>query len=331
MVPIIDFSYFALRKVQGRYFAKNQNVSSILLYDKNHHDWETLLTESTHLWNFMHEQCGYHHYCYIPHKPTEQYMNRFSPYLRTILEPAHEHIKTYLLKMGVEDVEMYMKNSFDWMSLLFSKAENQNHGCILINEHIPSAVELPLLIVWTDSSSSDLLIIRLVEENDRLLSYFKTIFWALNESTKSFLRKRGKLTIVGLRDQIIYFLRSSVYFRNKLHLVPSLDTIQLRQPIRTILEIVGNDYSNRYDDAIINFQKNDGEKYLYSALKQTEDLTTEVKRLLLDHGFHFLRQGGNHEIWMHPKLNKITPIPRHNRLNAEIYRSIRRDILMITS
>lgn len=103
--------------------------------------------------------------------------------------------------------------------------------------------------------------------------------------------------------------------------------------VAELLRKVGSYYAANFDDAILNFEKEIKSSKLEqkSIIKLSDNKKKSVTKLLMEHGFIQIRSGGNHEIWRHPSLNKITPVPRHNELTMFAARSILNDINEATS
>ena len=52
----------------------------------------------------------------------------------------------------------------------------------------------------------------------------------------------------------------------------------------------------------------------------------ELIRHLVKNGCEFLREGGNHTIYVNRKARKTAPVPRHRELNAFLARKICSDL-----
>lgn len=331
MIPVIDFSFFSLDEFQRKLREGGHKTSSLLLYTADHQDWDILFEESPNLWTYIHEQSGRFHDTYIPNIPAEQFIDRFSYHLKNILKPAETRIKTMLKQLGVEDVEEYMEDSIEWISLLFVKKEQQYYASQSLIDYLGYENGIPLLVVWTDYQSRELIAINLPEHHPNLETYYKTMIWALKNATSTLLNRTGMISIDHLSNEIHHYLNRSVFFRKQTNLIPNLDIIQIGKPIGMMLKDIGTSYSAQFEDAIIHYEKYVRENKIRFLTRHTEELRAEVKKMLVQYGFYFVRQGGNHEIWQHPKLKKVTPVPRHNKLTPDTIRSIKKDILLAES
>jgi predicted RNA binding protein YcfA (HicA-like mRNA interferase family) len=52
----------------------------------------------------------------------------------------------------------------------------------------------------------------------------------------------------------------------------------------------------------------------------------DLLRHLEQHGCEFLREGGNHTIYINRPVKKASTIPRHNEINQDLARKICRDL-----
>ena len=44
------------------------------------------------------------------------------------------------------------------------------------------------------------------------------------------------------------------------------------------------------------------------------------------HGCRFLREGGNHTVYLNPEKRKVTTVPRHREVNEDLVKKICRDL-----
>ena len=52
----------------------------------------------------------------------------------------------------------------------------------------------------------------------------------------------------------------------------------------------------------------------------------DLIRHLLAHGCEFLREGGNHSIYVNRVAQRVTAVPRHRKINDFLVRKICRDL-----
>lgn len=52
----------------------------------------------------------------------------------------------------------------------------------------------------------------------------------------------------------------------------------------------------------------------------------DLIRYLEAHGCTFLREGGNHTVYVNPEKRKVSTVPRHREINEDLVRRICRDL-----
>ncbi len=52
----------------------------------------------------------------------------------------------------------------------------------------------------------------------------------------------------------------------------------------------------------------------------------DLLRHLTQHGCAFLREGGNHTLYINRAAKKVSTIPRHNEINRDLARKICKDL-----
>ena len=52
----------------------------------------------------------------------------------------------------------------------------------------------------------------------------------------------------------------------------------------------------------------------------------ELIRHIEKHGCEFLREGGNHTVYVNRKVKKVTTIPRHREIDEDLSRKICKDL-----
>ncbi len=52
----------------------------------------------------------------------------------------------------------------------------------------------------------------------------------------------------------------------------------------------------------------------------------DLIRHLEAHGCAFLREGGNHAVYVNPSKRKVSTVPRHREINEDLVRKIYRDL-----
>lgn len=330
MIPIPDFSYFALNGFL-RNKTRRAGSSSLFLFQENHLAWDDLLESSTSLLNYIHEQAGKPHDIYIPKTPDETFIFRHESHFRNFLAPAMQRIQTLLMDCDVEDVEEYMEDSLEWLGLLYAQKEQQYRAGRLLAEkiNIDSSKDFPMMFVWTNHSDVEAMIIPLVEDMPKLESYFKTMIWSLTTSTKTLLRKES-LSIDNLLSETHHTFKRSMFFRDKQETIPQIRKIGLSTSIENMLNQIGKVYAEEFDDAILNFARHVKENKVKFLKRFCSECKRDVEKLLEENGFIFKRHGTNHDVWKHPKLNKNTQVPRHTQVTALTMKSIRHDIFMAT-
>jgi predicted RNA binding protein YcfA (HicA-like mRNA interferase family) len=325
MIPVIDFSIFSLAEFQRSLRLKSGHTSSLFLYHADHSEWDTLFAKKSSMWTYIQDQFRDYHDAYVPFIPDSEYITRYSSQLRTTLKPVEDRIKSKLIQLGVTDVEDYYKNNSDWMPLLLTEREQLDRGCQLVKEELNLNQSSPLLLVWTDAQSKDLMMITLPDEHLHLEKYYKAIVSALRNATETILQKSRKPNVSQLKNEMNKYLQRNPFFYKRDQPIPTIEVIQLEQSIGKALCEIGTTYGEQYEDAISHYGKYVGENQLPT--KYSAELANKIKRFLKNGGFEFIRQG-KHEIWKHPNLDKPTPVPRHNQLSPNTIKSIMMDIYM---
>jgi predicted RNA binding protein YcfA (HicA-like mRNA interferase family) len=54
----------------------------------------------------------------------------------------------------------------------------------------------------------------------------------------------------------------------------------------------------------------------------------DLIRHLDEHGCQFLREGGNHTVYINPTARKISTVPRHREINDDLARKICKDLVI---
>jgi predicted RNA binding protein YcfA (HicA-like mRNA interferase family) len=324
MIPIIDYSLFSLKEFQRSQLSKSGKTSSLLLFQSDHYCWGSLFREKPGLWTYIHEQFEGYHAGYISFIPSEEYLNRYPAQLRMTLDSAKDQIKNKLIQIGIP-VDTNQQYS-DWISFLQSDVKQLDYGCQLVKQQLNYTNQSPLLIIWTDRHSKELIVIHLPDEHPHLEKMYKAIILALRDSTESLLKEHRKLNAEQLQSEYRKYLQRSKFFQKGTNSFPFINLIKLNNSIKDVLASVGHSYSIRFDDALANYNKYpDGKTF---SVKYSSQLTYKVKRLMREEGFVLIRQG-KHEVWKHPKLNKPTLITRHNQQSPSTFKSIMADILKV--
>ncbi len=54
----------------------------------------------------------------------------------------------------------------------------------------------------------------------------------------------------------------------------------------------------------------------------------DLIRHLDEHGCQFLREGGNHTVYINPTARQISTVPRHREINDDLARKICKDLVI---
>jgi mRNA interferase HicA len=63
---------------------------------------------------------------------------------------------------------------------------------------------------------------------------------------------------------------------------------------------------------------------VYDVSVKRQELESALRAL----GWHFLKHGGNHDLWAHPQRSRKLAVPRHKEVNEYLARSLLRQAEM---
>lgn len=328
MNSLPDLSYFAVPGFIADMRRRPSLTSSIVLYSGGNSNWDTALSEeNADLYTWLHNRTGDEHDVYLPHTVTPHFLGYNESYIQSLIRPAQNRIKSYLKALGVDDIDSYMANSDEWLSILFaSKQEHYSASEMVANYFNIDVASLPLIIVWTDLDSRSVMLILPNQNDDNLQEYIKSIYWSLITASRSLNRKKS-LSIDKLQDEFLKACDTSHHINDYYHKIREISTIRLDEPISVKLRQLGSHYAESFDCAILNFQEAcEQASSVNSITRYVSDTYSNIIRKLQQSGFEKQREGNNHEIWQHPKLNKPTPVPRHPKITPFVVNSIEKDI-----
>lgn len=333
MLPLPDLSYFAVPGFISSLRQRPCLTSSMLIYNSNNLAWEIALSENyADLCFWLNNHTGRLHDVYVAHTVESTFLTYNRDSIESFIRPAKARIITYLKDLGVEDVDTYMADSDEWLSVLFaSQQEHYSASEIVANSLGRRIEELPMIIVWTSLDSRAVMLI-LPNKTDRSLKdYIKSIFWSLVTASRS-LHEKGRLSIDNLKGEFLKQCNRSHYIMNHSCKIRGVFTIGLDDPISSILEQAGSHYARAFDTAISNFEEfiRENREHVKLISRFTNDTYRNIVSRLTANGFRRIRQGGNHEIWKHPNLDRVTPVPRHHRITPFVVKKIERDIRQAT-
>lgn len=334
MFPIPDFSYFAVPGFIPQMRSYPNMSSSLILHNKNNDQWDLVLRqEDAYLITWLHEKSGKIHNIYFPYAPNHKFLILNSKHIIDIVEPAKNRIHNFLVELGVDDVEEYMRDSDEWLSVLFSLGHHHHRAAEIAAScfQIPSD-RFPVILVWSNLDSQTLIKIMPNSSDENITEYVKSLYWSITMATQNLVKDGENIPIDKLLERIKSKLNESHHIKNYPRKIKSIQTFRATKSIARILEEIGEAYKDEFNDAILNFE--DTVKNIIdtkSIIEFSDESKNKIIRKMVDIGFYKVREGGNHEVWQHPKLNKPTPVPRHRNLSNFVIRSIEKDIQLATS
>lgn len=328
MNSLPDLSYFAVPGFIADMRQRPSLTSSIILYSGRNSNWDAALSEeNAYLYTWLHNRTGDEHDVYLPHTVTPHFLTYNESYIQSLIRPAQNRIKSYLEALGVDDIDSYMANSDEWLSVLFaSKQEHYSASEMVATYFDIDIARLPLIIVWTDLDSHSVILILPNQDDDDLQEYIKSIYWSLTTASRS-LNRKNQLAINKLQDEFLKTCDTSHHIKDYSHKVREIFTIRLDEPVSVKLRQLGSHYAKSFDCAILNFQEAfEKASSVNSITRYVSDTYSNIIKRLQQSGFQKLREGNNHVIWKHPNLNKPTPVPRHQKITPFVVNSIEKDI-----
>ena len=326
MFVIPDYSYFAVPGFINNMTKYNNRSSSLILHNQMDDQWAQLLQqEDAHLITWLHNKTDEDHNIFLPYSPSQKFITDYFEYFKDIIEPAITRIKQYLIELGIEDVEEYMKDSQEWMSLLFEFQEYQLSTKKVAHYFGLRNQDYPKILIWNNIERKDLILIIPNDNDINMKEYIKSLYWCITMATRQVKKKRLKLE--ELKEAIELKFSESHHIKNYEYPVKEISFIKSPKNIVNSLKEIGQEYKNNFDAAILNFEEYVKEKSEKS--KRMIDLCNQSRKEVIDllkrFGFYFDRPGANHEIWKHPSLNKPTPVPR-SKITPYVLKSIQKDI-----
>jgi len=288
--------------------------------------WDKLLKQQdAYLITWLHNKTDRIHNIFLPYSPNQDFIIYSSNIFRQLIEPAISRIKNYLIKKGIEDVNEYMRDSQEWMFLLFDTSQ-YHFSADLVAEYLNLEIDrFPMMLIWTDIYQKDLILIYPNKDDRDMTEYVKSLYWCIITGTKSVNRRRSDIR--ELKNEIEKKFTESYHIKDYQEKVEQITIIQSHNTIANSLREIGNEYKEYFYAAILNFEEyieeSHNEKNIINLCNKSKN---DILSLLEQSGFQKLREGGNHEVWKHPNLQKPTPVPRHNKLSPFVLSSIQKDI-----
>lgn len=331
MLPLPDISYFAVPGFISRlrhYYHETQS-SSLLLHDCEFDEWDIALSdENPQLVSWLHKRTGSTHNIYLSYTPNVEFLRSNYEHMEEIIKPAQNKIRTFLEELGAEDVDDYMADSDEWLFTLFCGKKQAHQAARIAAKGFGidfSELPLPAIVLWTTFDSSRVVIMWPNKTDNNIYEYIKSIYWSIITATDNIARKHGSARIDNLENKIKEKLEKSHC------IIRNIKTLSLAEPVYRILATAGKEYSSSFDDAILNFeeklQENFNHKSNFSIIKFAESSKSKIIQLLRSEGFEKIREGGEHEIWQHPRSRIITPVPRHTKISPFVVKSIEKNIV----
>ena len=121
MFLLPEFSYIAVPGFIPKMRGQRHKTSSLILHNTNDYKWDYFLRQGdSFLMSWLHNKTGFIHNIYFPYAPDNRFLDGNNQHIIDIIQPAITRIKNFLLRYEVEDVEEYMNDSEEWLSILFS-------------------------------------------------------------------------------------------------------------------------------------------------------------------------------------------------------------------
>lgn len=334
MFVIPDLSYFAVPGFIDKMADYPTRSCSMILHNTMDDQWDKILTQKdAQLITWLHLETNKTHNIFFPYSPNEDFIRYSARSFKSLIDPAISRIKQYLNLKEIENIDDYMKNSEEWLFLLFDNSQYYFSAEFMAEYLGLQNRSFPMILVWTKLESKDFILISPYSYNYSIINeYTKALYWSITKATQiTRENNRGELDIRDLKDNIQD--RFNLYgtinnFRTGRN-SERIEVIRSQKTIADNLREVGEKYKEYFNNAILNF-----EEYIeeFSEEKNIIRICNESKNnivlVLKENGFKKVREGGNHEIYQHPKLKKTTAVPRHNKLSPFVINSIKKDIQM---
>ncbi len=318
MYPIPEFSYFSIPGFIESIRKRQVKSYSLFLHDGTGEIWDKTLSEDdAYIYTSLHNTSGEDHDIFLPHTASNNFIEYYKEYLNIILKPALENIKIFLKNEGFKNSDSYMKNDDYWLKYLYANKENHYSACEFMAKKIGLKKNLPAILVWQNIDNNSLLVIypntKLNNVGEYIKHFYESIVIASNK------RNRG---IVELKNNILEEVGENNF--------SSINKVNLDFRIVELLKMTGEFYSNQFDEAINNFQKEvkacKEEKNINDIYKVKDYKKKEIEEILEEHNFKKLREGSNHEIWYNKNKSIKIQLPRHPKITPYVAGSIRKII-----
>ncbi|MBI1243281.1 MAG: type II toxin-antitoxin system HicA family toxin [Nostoc sp. RI_552] len=333
MLTIPDFSYFAVPGFIPKMRGYPNQTSSLILHNKDNDQWDSVLRqEDADLINWLHNKTGKLHNIYFPYAPNNKFLILNSKHIMNLVEPAKNRIHNFLVQLGVEDVQEYMRDSNEWLSILFSLGPHHYRGAEIAASCFEiSCDQFPIILLWSNLDSKNLIKLIPNSSDENMTEYVKYLYWSIMMATKD-MSMYGNIPINRFLEKIQSKLDKSHHIKEYSQKIRSIEKFTAPKSIARILEDIADKYKDEFNDAILNFEDvvtstTDSK----SIIRLSDESKNAIIREMESVGFYKVREGGNHEVWQHLKLNKPTIVPRHRSLCSFVIRSIQRDIQYVIS
>jgi predicted RNA binding protein YcfA (HicA-like mRNA interferase family) len=328
MFPVPDLSYFALPGFLATMRRRPVHSASLILHDGGGQDWdEGLAAESGSLYTRLHQYTGNLHDVYLPFTLNDDFRRYHRDHLIKVVQPARDRIRTYLERLGVTDIEDYMADSDEWLDMLFAdRASHYAAARIGAAAFGIATDELPAIVLWTTLDARSVIVLQPHKQDASMEWYIEAIYSAITASTST-PASRSRTSLAALKDSLKGQLEQSSYLRNRPTKVRYLDVISTEHPVSDLLYMIGEEYGQQFEMAILAF-----EEYVHVArpersfIQFTNARHQSLVSELTAAGFQMIRQGGRHEIWGHPNTDEKISLPRHKKISPFITSRIRQQI-----
>jgi hypothetical protein len=186
----------------------------------------------------VHNQTANEHDVYLPFTIRSSFFQYYIQHLKTIVEPAAEMIRKYLTELGVTDIDEYMKDSDDWLSLLFA-----DRKCHYAASHIAAQgfniniEELPAIVIWTGLDRRSVVIIYPYSRVDYMKDYIRAIYRSIVEVSRDLIQADRSININIFKDRLENSIEAEPYRENMFIKVRSIERRRLDRPSSVIKTI----------------------------------------------------------------------------------------------
>ncbi|MDH6103783.1 hypothetical protein NWP18_15365 [Chrysosporum ovalisporum ANA283AFssAo] len=203
MLTIPDFSYFAVPGFIPKMRGYPNQTSSLILHNKDNDQWDSVLRqEDADLINWLHNKTGKLHNIYFPYAPNNKFLILNSEHIMNIVEPAKNRIHNFLVQLGVEDVQEYMRDSNEWLSILFSLGPHHYRGAEIAASCFQiSSDQFPIILLWSNLDSKNLIKLIPNSSDENMTEYVKSLYWSIIMATEG-LSRYGNIPINRFLEKI---------------------------------------------------------------------------------------------------------------------------------